>query len=83
MNKEDTKNILGTVEMVRKLSSKIDLNAQTARYAFNYHPIISEPRPIDKELQVDQTVTISAEFPNVQNRTEIEEAFTTLINQAS
>ena len=83
LNKEDTKNILGTVEMVRKLSSKIDLNAQTARYAFNYHPIISEPRPVDKELQVDQTVTISAEFPNVQNRTEIEEAFTTLINQAS
>ena len=83
LNKDDTKNILGTVEMVRKLSSKIDLNAQTARYAFNYHPIISEPRPIDKELQVDQTVTISAEFPNVQNRTEIEEAFTTLINQAS
>lgn len=83
LNKDDTKNILGTVEMVRKLSQKIDLNAQTARYAFNYHPIISDPKPIDRELQVDQTVTISAEFPNVQNRTEIEEAFTTLINQAS
>lgn len=83
LNKDDTKNILGTVEMVRKLSQKIDLNAQTARYAFNYHPIISNPKPIDRELQVDQAVSITAEFPNVQNRTEIEEAFTTLINQAS
>lgn len=83
LNKDDTKNILGTVEMVRKLSQKIDLNAQTARYAFNYHPIINDPKPIDRELQVDQTVSIAAEFPNVQNRTEIEEAFTTLINQAS
>ena len=83
LNKDDTKNILGTVEMVRKLSQKIDLNAQTARYAFNYHPIINDPKPIDRELQIDQTVSITAEFPNVQNRTEIEEAFTTLINQAS
>ena len=83
LNKDDTKNILGTVEMVRKLSQKIDLNAQTARYAFNYHPIINDPKPIDRELQVDQTVSITAEFPNVQNRTEIEQAFTTLINQAS
>lgn len=83
LNKDDTKNILGTVEMVRKLSQKIDLNAQAARYAFNYHPIINDPKPIDRELQVDQTVSITAEFPNVQNRTEIEEAFTTLINQAS
>lgn len=83
LNKEDTKNILGTVELVRKLSQKIDLNAQTARYTFNYHPIINNPKLTDRELQVNQTVSITAEFPNVQNRTEIEEAFTTLINQAS
>lgn len=83
LNKEDTKNILGTVGLVRKLSQKIDLNAQTARYAFNYHPIINNPKLTDRELQVNQTVSITAEFPNVQNRTEIEEAFTTLINQAS
>lgn len=83
LNKEDTKNILSTVELVRKLSQKIDLNAQTARYAFNYHPIINNPKLTDRELQVNQTVSITAEFPNAQNRTEIEEAFTTLINQAS
>lgn len=83
LNKEDTKNILGTVELVRKLSQKIDLNAQTARYAFNYHPIINNPKLTDRELRVNQTVSITAEFPNAQNRTEIEEAFTTLINQAS
>lgn len=83
LNKEDTKNILGTVELVRKLSQKIDLNAQTARYAFNYHPIINNPKLTDRELQVNQTVSITAEFPNAQNRTEIEEAFTTLINHAS
>lgn len=83
LNKEDTKNILGTVELVRKLSQKIDLNAQTARYAFNYHPIINNSKLTDRELQVNQTVSITAEFPNAQNRTEIEEAFTTLINQAS
>jgi hypothetical protein len=53
LNKEDTKNILGTVELVRKLSQKIDLNAQTARYAFNYHPIINNPKLTDRELQVN------------------------------
>ena len=83
LNKEDTKNILGTVELVRKLSQKIDLNAQTARYVFNYYSIINNPKLTDRELQVNQTVSITAEFPNAQNRTEIEEAFTTLINQAS
>jgi hypothetical protein len=32
---------------------------------------------------LEQSVTIEANFPNAQSRTEIEEAFTTLINRAS
>jgi hypothetical protein len=33
--------------------------------------------------QLEQTVTITAEFPNATDRNEIEEAFNTLINKAS
>ena len=32
---------------------------------------------------IEQTVTIEANFPNVQNKNEIEEAFNDLINNAS
>ena len=32
---------------------------------------------------VDQTVTITAEFPNVTDRNEIAEALKTLVNEAS
>jgi hypothetical protein len=32
---------------------------------------------------LEQSVTIEANFPNVSSRTEIEEAFTTLVNRAS
>jgi hypothetical protein len=32
---------------------------------------------------LEQNVTIEANFPNVSSRSEIEEAFTTLVNRAS
>jgi hypothetical protein len=32
---------------------------------------------------LEQTVTIEANFPGVSSRTEIEEAFSTLVNRAS
>ena len=79
LNKEDTSNILNTVSLVRQLTQTIDLNAQVASAgigklsAFNFR----EERESDI---LQQEVTIHAEFPNVQHRSEIEEAFNNLIN---
>ena len=79
LNKEDTSNILNTVSLVRQLAQTIDLNAQVASAgigklsAFNFRD--------ERESDIlRQEVTIHAEFPNVQHRSEIEEAFNNLIN---
>ena len=79
LNQEDTANILDTVNLVRQLTHTIDLNAQAASTglgrlsAFNFRD--------ERESDIlRQEVTIHAEFPNVQHRSEIEEAFNNLIN---
>lgn len=79
LNKEDTNNILSTVELVRKLSSIIDLNALASEYAMGN---LSAAAGYTNST-MEQYVTITAEFPNATNHNEIEEAFKTLINEAS
>ena len=80
LNKEDTSNILSAVEIIRKLSSVIDLNAKAAEYTVGNLQAIQAH---DTNSQIEQTVTITAEFPNATNRDEIAEAFKTLVNEAS
>ena len=79
LNKEDTKNLLDAVNIIREISSAIDLRTAAAYRANG----LNSPYYEAGVQQIEQTVTIHAEFPNVEDHNEIEEAFNNLINRAS
>lgn len=75
LNKEDTSNILKVVEIVRAM---IDANAANAGIGVLHSPGINT-----QNQNLEQTVTITAEFPNATDHNEIEMAFNSLINKAT
>lgn len=75
LNQEDTSNILKVVEIVRAM---IDANAANAGIGVLHSPGINT-----QNQNLEQTVTITAEFPNATNHSEIELAFDSLINRAT
>ena len=90
LNQTDTENILAAVRMVRDFGSdffnsieKILDNNAIAAMAFmgqRLNPIITMP----VQDSIEQIVHIDkVEFPNVTSRTEIEEAFVSLTNDAA
>ena len=79
LNASDTENILNTVEILRGIASQLNLRAGLEGMMTSMiTPLFSMG---SESLQ--QEVHITAEFPNVQDRNEIEEAFKTLVNEAS
>ena len=80
LNKKDTENILKSVDMVRNISSMIDLNAKLdgARQQLLY---AAEGYGGGGEIM--QNITINAEFPDATDRNEIQAAFDNLFNRAS
>jgi TP901 family phage tail tape measure protein len=87
LNKEDTKNFLSAMNVVRSLDSVLDtINASMmdrligllAQTTTSLSGISAS-----QDLTIDQKVQIEASFPNVQNSGEIEEAFKNLVNYAS
>ena len=91
LNPGDTQNILKATAMVKSLDSgfigslvesvKSAAAAMLHMFGGAYHAVTNVHTANDSAL--DQNVHITAEFPNVQNHTEIEEAFDNLINQAA
>lgn len=90
LNQTDTENILATVQLVRDLSSDLfgsiektlDSNVIAAMSLMGQrlNPIVATP----VQDSIEQTVHIDkVEFPNVTSRTEIEEAFVNLTNDAA
>ena len=79
LNKEDTENLLASVQMVRDYIHSIDLNT-ASRLALN--PYVAST-VANSSSQLDQNVTIEANFPSVTDRNEIEEALKSLVNRAS
>ena len=79
LNPADTENMLSAVGMLREFSSAIDLRAA----ASNLSAGLNSPNYEPGAQIVEQEVNIHAEFPNVTNHSEIEEAFNSLINRAS
>ena len=81
LNKGDTENFLASMEFLDNIVKTIDLQAMNSSLG----GLLNSPAigSIDSNGTLEQMVTIEANFPGVQNRSEIEEAFTTLINQAS
>lgn len=84
LNKEDTPNILSAVEIVRNLSADLDLSMMN-RLAEMMKSYDSSMIALGaaKDWIIEQQVHIQAEFPNVTEKSEIEEAFEELINIAT
>ena len=78
LNADDTKNFLAAVDIVRSLANSIDLKAMTANTSG-----INLSTPSSSGEILEQKVEVTANFPNVTDRNEIEEAFGNIINLAS
>ena len=80
LNAGDTENFLASMEVLERILKVIDLQSASAQIG----GLLSSPGFIGSGSQVvEQSVTIEASFPGVQDRNEIEEAFNNLINRAS
>ena len=81
LNAHDTENLLSIVDMVRQMANSLDLNAlaMTAGLA----NLIATTNVVSTGQQLDQNVTITAEFPNAINKEEIQAAFGDLVNLAA
>ncbi len=81
LNQQDTANLLSTMEFLDNIIKTIDLQATNAALG----GLLSSPSlgGMQNQETLEQNVKIEASFPNVSSRSEIEEAFETLINRAS
>lgn len=87
LNAKDTKNILAAVNSVRAMQNiitSLDLNALAVKKQMISNltaPIIANEGLTNNNL--NQNVQIEANFPNVRDARQIEEAFDNLVNMAS
>ncbi len=81
LNKDDTSNLLLSVELMRDIVKDIDLKSLQNQIA-NISSFNGNINTSNNET-LDQNVHITAEFPSVTNRTEIEQAFENLANKAA
>lgn len=80
LNEYDTQNLLSSVDIIRRVVDQIDLQTMASTISRLTSTTIGN---IDNSSSVDQNVVISADFPNVSSRDEIEAAFDNLINRAA
>ena len=84
LNKQDTQNILKTVEMVREISKALDVKAKQFNLVLSqYQQAMMPANPYDQSMKVEQSVQIEAHFPGITEHREIEDAFNNLINSAA
>ena len=79
LNKKDTENILTAIHITRTLDNILSNFSLKNDFA---NALTGLSTSIGKQ-ELDQHVTISATFPNVKQKTEIQEAFKNLMNKAS
>ena len=79
LNPEDTENFLAGINALRQIAQVIDLSA----FSMGLGQGFNLPSIGANGSTLEQDVRIEAIFPSVTSRTEIEEAFTTLINTAT
>ena len=81
LNENDTSNFLKAINISKVILDMIEANAKYASMGLGQ----ITPTVVKEETQevLEQMVHITAEFPGVQDRNEIEEAFKTLINTSS
>ena len=82
LNQQDTANILAAVEAVRMITGSLN-GLATGEIGSLINNATGLLGGIDNTNTLDQNVHIEANFPNVTQHTEIEQAFNNLVNMAS
>lgn len=80
LNEQDTKNMLNAVSIIRSLAYSLGTN-MLSKLAGVSATGYSNQNTTNSALE--QNVHIQAEFPNVKDASEIEEALNNLVNKAS
>ena len=80
LNKQDTENILSAVDLVRSLGNSM---INTMAFMSSGYDMSAAAWELAKEMIIEQTVNITAEFPNASERAEIEAAFEELLGMAT
>ena len=80
LNKDDSKNFLSAINMVRQVAEIIDLNAYASAGFGNRIAAYGVP---NNTGTLEQQVHITAEFPNATDKNEIYEAFNEILNLAT
>lgn len=81
LNAEDTSNLLAAVGAVRDITSRMSIAGALDSLAASQTGLLNTL--YNQHSQLDQNVHIEANFPNVTQHTEIEQAFENLVNIAS
>ena len=81
LNQNDTANMLSAIQLTREIMNAIDIGANYASLGFGN--LVATSLRDSRNEALEQNVHITAEFPNVNNHNEIEEALRNLINTAS
>ena len=81
LNQEDTANMLSAIEMIRQISSLIDLNAMSSMKGLG--GMLAAGGVGQTMSGIEQHIEIHASFPDATDHSEIEEAFHNLLNSAS
>ena len=79
LNSDDTVNFLAGVNILREIAKMIDLQAASMAMPHGF----TLPMSASSGGALEQNVHISASFPGVQDRNEIEIALRSLVNEAS
>lgn len=81
LNADDTQNILNAVKHMREVV-KMKMQNINTNLGKKTEDVVERSNTIQDIQQIDQQVHIDATFPNVSVASEIEEAFSNLVNQA-
>ena len=81
LNEDDTANFLSAIDMIRQISSMIDLNAMSSMKGLG--AMLAAGGVGQTTGAIEQHIEINASFPDATNHSEIEEAFHNLLNTAS
>lgn len=79
LNKEDTANMLDAVKIIRSLNDTVSGKV----YDINTSLANGKTQANDNKETIEQDVHITATFPNVNSKKEIEDAFSELANRAA
>ena len=81
LNQQDTKNLLDSVSILRQITTNLGGTLTNRMGDINIKSILGND--IESKDELEQNVNISATFPNVDSKREIEEAFNELVNLAA